>query len=267
MIRLDTEGGGVRLGGHHLDALLRGLGSPFAADPAELDADAGVALDRAWVELVAANVVDPAGRPTAAVAGWCEALVAPWLVAQVQVIGPVGSEAHQVWTGPDRGVAAAHVGDGWYDLIPIAAAGIPATLVRLARLGPRLHPAHAVIGVPNEVLTGLIDEDGPSGQDGLAAVLERTWPAVATQVRDENWRIVQIETAWAPELFAGMEQADAAGRALMVLDTIEGYLTIVPGEATEVQSITPTDLWEILIGMTLPPADLDLPTPAEPVTA
>jgi hypothetical protein len=256
MIQFDTETGRLRLGGLHLDALLRGLDSPFGPDPSELDAAAVQALDAAWTELVAAQVVEPSGVPAPAIESWAAVLVQPWAVVQVQAIGPAGSEAHQVWIAPGLGIAAAQVADGWYDLIPVTPEGVPAALVRLGRLGPRGHVDERSHRLPEAVFDGLFDDTGAAGAAALAAALDPAWPSVGRQVRAGDWRIVQFHTAWAPGLFPTPEQAEEAGRALMVLDTTAGCLSIVPGDPVDLHAVTPTDLWEILIGMTLPPDSL-----------
>lgn len=256
MIRFDAEDGALRLGGDHLEALLLGLRSPSAPDPAGIGAEEREELERAWADLIAAGVVDPNGQPAETLAPRCEALRTPWLAVQLNTIGPAGTETHQLWTQASLGVAAGHIGEGWYDLIPITPEGIPAALFRLGRLGTRGHPAPADIAVPSTVFTGLF-EDGHAQADQLAGALEPTWPDAAEQVRGENWRILQVDTAWAPALFGDPGRAQAVSQALLVLDTMVGYFAIVPGEPTSVRAITPTDLWEILIGITLPPDDLD----------
>lgn len=256
MLRFEPDAGRLRLGGHHLEALLRGLQSPFATDPSELDEAAVQTLDAAWQELIEAQVVDTAGQPADVIEDWATALLRPWLVVQLEAIGPAGSEAHQLWVGPGSGLVAAQVGDGWYDLIPVSPTGVPAALARLCRLGPRDPLTERSHRVGEEVFSRLFDEAGPTGAGALAAALDPAWPSIADRLRAGDWRIVQLHTGWAPGLFPTPEQADAAGQALMFLDTTAGCLTIVPGDPVDLQAVTPTDLWDILIGITLPPASL-----------
>jgi hypothetical protein len=250
MLSADLTAGALRLGGHHLDALLRGLGSPFAPGPANLDHAAVGILDRAWEELIESGVVNSRGEPAEVFERRFAPLVAPLLTVQLDIFGPMGSDAHRVWVGPVEGCAAAHLSDGWYDLLPIAAAGVPAALARLGRLGPRGRAAGEPQTIPNQVLDGLY---GPDGATALADALVG-WPRIASQIRDSNWRILQVETAWAPGLFATSADAAAANMALLVLDTTEGYLSLEPsGSEVGVNTLSPTDVWQILIGMTAPP--------------
>lgn len=263
LVELDT--GRLRLGGHHLEALLRGLGSPFAPADAERDADATAVLDAAWTELVDAGVVTTAGQPAEAFAGSFATLAAPWLAVQVGLVGSAGENAHQVWAGPTQGGAAAHVRDGWYDLIPVGPGGVPAAVVRLGSLGPRPHVADGEARVAADVLDTFVSARDV-GPDGVATSrflshLDR-WPAVAAAVRAGDWRIVHVSADWAPGLFAEAEQADAAARSLLLLDTPGGILLLVPGaEDVALQAASPTDVWQLLASITRPPADLMLDSP------
>lgn len=253
MLTVDFEAGTLRLGGHHLDALLRGLGSPFGPDPATLDPTAGVVLDQAWNELLDAGVISSQGQPAEAFEARFSALVGPWLTVQLDIFGPVGSDAHRAWVGPTAGCAAAHVSDGWYDLLPVAPAGVAAALARLGRLGPRGQATGEGGVIPTQALDELY---APGGAASLADALSG-WSEIAAQIRAMNWRILQLETAWAPGLFAASSDAEAANMALLLLDTTAGYLGLEPeGAEVRLTALTPTDVWQILIGMTQPPAAL-----------
>nr|WP_300149994.1 hypothetical protein [Propionicimonas sp.] len=264
MMLVELSTGRLRLGGHHLDALLRGLGSPFAPVDAE-SGPAAAELDAAWTELVDAGVVTTAGQPAEAFAGTFATLAAPWLAVQVGLVGAGGENAHQVWAGPTQGVAAAHVRDGWYDLIPIGPGGVPAAVARLCSLGPRPRVAEGEALVAADVLDAFVSARD-TGPDGAAASrflprLDR-WPAVAAAVRAGDWRIVQVSADWAPGLFAGAEEAAASSMSLLLLDTPGGLLLLVPGaEDVMLQAATPTDVWQLLVSITRPPADLVLDSP------
>lgn len=255
MLTVDFAAGTLRLGGHHLDALLRGLSSPFGPDPATLDPAASVVLDQAWDELLDAGVIGPQGQPAEAFEARFSALVVPWLTVQLDIFGPVGSDAHRVWVGPTAGCAAAHVSDGWYDLLPVAPAGVPAALARLGRLGPRDHAVGEGKAIPTQALDELYT---PGGAAALADALSG-WPEIAAQIRVANWRILQVETAWAPGLFATSSEAKAANMALLLVDTTAGCLGLEPaGAEVGLTALSPTDVWQVLIGMTQPPSALVL---------
>ncbi|MGV8907374.1 MAG: hypothetical protein ACOH1Y_00185 [Propionicimonas sp.] len=251
MLKVDLAAGAIRLGGHHLDALLRGLGSPFAPDPATLDPAANGVLDQAWGELVDSGAVTSLGQPAEVFERRFAPLVAPWLMVQLDLFGPAGSDAHRLWVGPAEACAAAHVSDGWYDLLPVAPAGVPSALARLGRLGPRDHTDRESQKIPGQVLDDLF---APDGAVALADALPG-WPQIAAQIRESNWRILRVETAWAPGLFGSVGEAEAANMALLVLDTIAGYLSLEPVHSeVRLSALSPTDVWQILIGMTAPPA-------------
>lgn len=255
MMRVDLTTGELRLGGHHIDALLRGLGSPFAPADAELTADDLVELDGAWQELVAAGVVGADAAPAAGFGARLAALVVPWLVVQVRVFGAVGNEGHRLWISPAEGLAVAEVEPGWYDLIPVAPDGAAGALARLCRLGPRDHPGELVHQIPASVLAELYGADGASGLARHLAI----WPEIAGQVLEGNWRILDIETAWYPGLYDDPADAERAAKAMLLLDTPAGLLTLEPTDAAVmVRGVIPADVWEMLISITRLPADVQL---------
>lgn len=261
-LEVDLTTGRLRLGGHHLDALLHGLHSPFAAPAPPGDSDE---LDRAWSELMDAGVVNAAGEPAAAFAESFAVLVTPWLVVQALAVGVGGQVAHQLWVGPTTGLAAAHVRDGWYDLIPLSSAATAAAVIRLCSLGPRPHPESGESTVQpdvvNAIATGAVAErDRALGSlaDALAG-----WPDVAAAVLTGDWRLVQVSTDWAPGLFADEWDAAAAAQALLLLDTPSGLLILDPsGEAVAIHSTSPTDVWQVVVALLRPPAAID---PASPL--
>ena len=274
-LEVDLAGGRLRLGGHHLDALLSGLGSPFASGSADLG---DPQLAGAWSELAEAGVVSAAGVPAAVFADGFATLVAPWLVVHAFAVGAGGETAHHLWIGPTIGLAAAHVRDGWYDLIPVAPAGTAAALVRLCSLGPRRPLAPGTSTVQPDVLDALVTGRAtrtPTGAASAGAVPERDqatatlaeglalWPEVAASVRSGDWRLVGVDTDWAPGLFADPAAAATASQALLVLDTPAGVLLLDPsGDQVAIHATSPTDVWQFLVALTRPPAGID---PASPL--
>jgi len=244
----------LRLDGRQLDAVMWSLGCPSGPPRDGLDPGVASELQAACSDLISRGVLREDGGPGVEFGELLGPLFAPWLIVQAAAFGPAGEEEHVVWVAPSAASAAGDLGDGRYDLISTTAAGVPAAVVRLLRLGPSAVLASGEVELPSRFLDELVTLNGVAGS-ALVKWL-RPWPAVAESVSQGDWRLVHVSTQWAPGIFPRPEQAVARSSGLLALDTPTGLITFQPGSPALATASSATDLWELLIELTSPPAEI-----------
>ncbi len=248
---VDLSMGRLRLDADQFQALMMGLGSPFVARPGASEA----AWDDAWNQLVRAGIVDSSGRPAAVFAAPFEALVAPILVAKVDLVGTQGASSHDLWVGSRTGVVAAQVKGPQYEIIPIASTGTAAAISRLSGLSPRLRPVagEKSIRVPASALTELSEPPTHAQSIALGQKID-CWPRISAEVSAGDWRQVRWAMDWAPSLFGDSTRNSSTS---IILESPSGYLWITPGTGELVlEQVTPTDIWQRLAELASPPSSI-----------
>jgi hypothetical protein len=250
MMRLDRDRGCLRIDGATLQGLLARIlhfPAPTAPQPDEsglFDAE----------EAERAGILDH-GRPAEGITPLFETIAVPWAAIRLTVLGLGEDRSHRLWLGPRTAVLVVHLGGGEYDLGGVPLTGVPATLARLARLGPREgHALERSLEAPTEALAGILRSGDPHAVDSLLPLLPAS--AFLDALRAGRWRTLAVEAEWAPGLFPS--GSDLVAERLILSDTAAGVVEIEIGpETSRLRPVTPTEVWPRLIRLAQPPPGVD----------
>lgn len=249
---VDLEQGRLRLTASQFRALLREVESPSFTAP--VDATEVEALNCGRQALLEAGVFGASGSPAEVFAPAFAALVGPLLAAKVGLYGTTGQELHQLWVGPDQGLAAAHVSGDWYEIIRFSPPSTAVTMARLSRLAPKASdPPTGRAVLDGDALAASANPAG-AGNSMVLSLATACWPTISADIAAGSWRLIQWRIQWAPPLYSGRQLSGGAS----IIETPSNYLCLSVSHGSEtLRAATPTDLWEKLIKITRPPAGID----------
>ncbi|MGH8867257.1 MAG: hypothetical protein ACRDYU_04590 [Actinomycetes bacterium] len=141
----------------------------------------------------------------------------------------------------------------WCEMVTVAPAFVPASIVRVTGLGPRYTPVGGALRASAETVDHLFADD-PAGRQAAAMRLvpdDSTSERAVTQFGEAERLLWRAAMTW-----TGPDQQET-GRAVAVADTSAGLHVIEPdGDGAVLRPTTPSDVWRLLL--LLVPTDHDL---------